>query len=61
MKHIVVMGHGGCGGCAAALAGPAGLGECKEFVGPWVSMLEPAVEEVRAKLVAVPLCRGRVA
>ncbi len=46
VEHIVVLGHGGCGGVTAALngAGPT-LGE---FVKPWVSLLDAA----RARVVA---------
>jgi len=42
VRHIVVMGHGGCGGVAASLAG----GECGEFIGPWVRLLTPARDRV---------------
>jgi carbonic anhydrase len=43
--HIVVMGHGGCGGIAASLGG-GGNPEIGEFVTPWVSLLESARERV---------------
>jgi carbonic anhydrase len=47
--EIVVMGHGMCGGCAAALTGkfddvPSGEGH---FIGDWVRMLSSARDEVR--------------
>lgn len=45
VPHIVVMGHGGCGGVAASLASvdnPA-LGE---FVAPWVRLLDSARDRV---------------
>jgi carbonic anhydrase len=42
VQHVVVMGHGGCGGVAASLAG----GECGEFIGPWVRLLSKAREKV---------------
>ena len=48
--EILVMGHGLCGGCAAALTGqfdgtPPGEGH---FIADWVRMLEPARDHVRA-------------
>ena len=45
VEHIVVMGHGGCGGVAASLAGE-GNPAIGEFVAPWVSILEPARNRV---------------
>ena len=48
--EILVMGHGLCGGCAAALTGqfddvPPGEGH---FIGDWVRMLSGARDEVRS-------------
>jgi carbonic anhydrase len=48
--EILVMGHGQCGGCAAALTGrfedtPPGEGH---FIADWVRMLKPAREAIRA-------------
>ena len=45
VQHIVVMGHGGCGGVAASLAGDDNplIGE---FVTPWVSLLDEARDRV---------------
>jgi carbonic anhydrase len=48
---ILVMGHGMCGGCAAALTGqfddvPPGEGH---FIGDWVRMLSKARGEVRVR------------
>ncbi len=50
VEEIVVMGHGSCGGCAAALTGqfddaPSGEGR---FISNWVSMLHSARDKVRA-------------
>src|SRR3569832_2473039 len=50
-REILVMGHGMCGGCAAALTGqfddiPHGEGH---FIGDWVRMLEGARDEVRSR------------
>lgn len=49
--EILVMGHGMCGGCAAALTGsfddvPPGEGH---FIGDWVRMLSEARDKVRAR------------
>ena len=49
--EILVMGHGMCGGCAAALTGsfddvPPGEGH---FIGDWVRMLQDARDQVRAR------------
>lgn len=49
--EILVMGHGMCGGCAAALTGqfddvPPGEGH---FIGDWVRMLRKTRDEVRAR------------
>jgi carbonic anhydrase len=49
--EILVMGHGMCGGCAAALTGqfkdtPHGEGH---FIADWVGMLKPVSEQVRAR------------
>jgi len=47
VKYILVLGHSGCGGVAASLASaenqPVG-----DFIGPWVSIMEKAREEVLA-------------
>ena len=49
--ELVVMGHGMCGGCAAALTGrfddvPPGEGH---FIGDWVRMLSGARDQVRGR------------
>ena len=51
VEEIVVMGHGLCGGCAAALTGqfddaPHGEGQ---FIATWVRLLHGARELVRAR------------
>ena len=51
VEDLVVMGHGACGGCAAALTGQfegakAGAGH---FIAHWVDMLDDARERVRRK------------
>jgi carbonic anhydrase len=50
VDELLVLGHGSCGGCAAALTGqfdgaPHGEGR---FIANWVSMLDPARDAVRA-------------
>jgi carbonic anhydrase len=50
VEEVVVLGHGACGGCAAALTGefdnaPSGEGR---FIAAWVSLLDEARDEVRA-------------
>jgi carbonic anhydrase len=43
VRHIVIMGHGRCGGVEAFLSGRAGAGD---FIGKWISLLQPAAEFV---------------
>ena len=45
VQHIVVMGHGGCGGVQASLAGD-GNPAIGEFVTHWVSLLDEARQRV---------------
>jgi carbonic anhydrase len=49
--EILVMGHGMCGGCAAALTGQFDDTEPGEghFIADWVRMLSGATEQVRAR------------
>ena len=51
VREIVVMGHGLCGGCAAALTGqfdgaPDGAGH---FISEWVELLRQARDDVRKR------------
>ena len=51
VEEILVLGHGSCGGCAAALTGkfdgaPPGGGR---FIADWVSMLNPVRDRVRER------------
>ena len=50
VAEIMVMGHGLCGGCAAALTGKFDDTEPGEghFIADWVRMLESARDEVRS-------------
>jgi carbonic anhydrase len=49
--EILVMGHGLCGGCAAALSGKFDDSEPGEghFISDWVHMLDDATKDVRAR------------
>jgi carbonic anhydrase len=47
VRHIVVLGHARCGGIAALSDETAALGE-SDFVGRWMSILAPALDEVPA-------------
>jgi carbonic anhydrase len=50
VEELVVMGHGFCGGCAAALTGQfdkAELGE-GQFIANWIGLLHEARERVRS-------------
>ncbi len=52
VRHIVIMGHGACGGIAAALGGH---GEPdRTFIDRWIGLLEPAVARVREQAPADP-------
>lgn len=45
VKHVVVLGHARCGGIKALAEDGAALGG-SDFVGRWMSILQPAREEV---------------
>jgi carbonic anhydrase len=45
VQHIVVMGHGRCGGIRAALGDSTPLAP-GDFIGKWMSLLRPVTEEV---------------
>jgi len=50
VEELLVLGHGSCGGCAAALTGQFDEAEHGEghFIATWVAMLEDARRSVRA-------------
>ena len=41
VRHIVIMGHARCGGIEALSDGVGGVGSGGEFIGRWMSILEP--------------------
>ena len=55
VSEILVMGHGLCGGCAAALTGQFDGAEHGEghFIADWVGMLDEARDRVRSTHAAV--------
>jgi len=56
VHHVVVLGHGRCGGIQASLSGQfddAEVGEGR-FIGRWMSMIRPARDQVRAAAAISP-------
>jgi carbonic anhydrase len=51
VSELLVMGHGACGGCAAALTGQfdGAVSGAGHFIAHWVDMLDEARERVRRK------------
>jgi carbonic anhydrase len=52
VRHIVIMGHGSCGGVSAALGGHGDPD--RTFIDRWIALLDPAVERVKAEQPADP-------
>ncbi|HEY0086890.1 MAG TPA: carbonic anhydrase [Allosphingosinicella sp.] len=52
VEEVIVMGHGFCGGCAAALTGQFDEAQHGEghFIADWIEMLRGARDDVRARL-----------
>ena len=55
VEEVLVLGHGSCGGCEAALTGQFDGAEPGEghFIADWVSMLHPARDQVLASHEAI--------
>ena len=51
VKHILVLGHGRCGGIQAALGRSRTNEPPTDFIGQWMDLLEPAAEAVAANEV----------
>lgn len=49
VKHIIVMGHSGCGGVRACIDQDAARQTSAEFIRNWMSMLEPARDAIIAR------------
>lgn len=58
VRHVVVMGHGRCGGVAAAMDGIDPLTP-SDFIGRWVAMLSDPAEKVRCDHGVAPGLRYR--
>lgn len=54
VAHIVVMGHGRCGGIQAALNTAAGQAPEGDFIGAWLSMVKPVADRVEANDLLTP-------
>lgn len=52
VRHIVVMGHGACGGISAALAGHGDPG--RSFIDAWIGLLDDARAEVERQAPSDP-------
>lgn len=54
IQHIVIMGHGRCGGISGALATAAGNAPEGAFIGKWLTMVKDAADKVEAKSLMTP-------
>lgn len=54
VRHIVVLGHGACGGIAAALAGRPAAGTSRSFVDRWMEIVADGRDRVLARAAAEP-------
>ena len=61
VRNIVVMGHGRCGGIRAALNPGAGPLSPGDFIGKWMSLVEPAAQAVSGNTMMTAAERQTVA
>lgn len=54
VAHIVVMGHGRCGGISGALATAAGNAPEGDFIGRWLTMVKDVAGRVEANHLMTP-------
>lgn len=54
VQHIVVMGHGRCGGISGALATAAGHAPEGDFIGNWLTMIKEVAGKVEANSLMTP-------
>jgi carbonic anhydrase len=57
VRHIVVMGHGRCGGIRAALDPDGKPLSPGDFIGKWMSMLAPLTGQIQASTALTPVER----
>jgi carbonic anhydrase len=60
VRHIVVMGHSGCGGVRAALDRDAARQTAAEFISNWMSMLDDDRERILAEGAGRPTSELRL-